>query len=260
MRFLIDDLSDSTMPPIKAEGHTDIDQGALNASLNLFRMHKEEPIEGLPSIKRRIEQPIVHRPFPSPRELLSSHHYDSYSSVSPYAGASPNMYSRAGDSPNSYYDQKYKLGPTHGGTSYQQDEDEIVYVPVRRSSLSKGVHLKAPHSSPRVTDELRISPPPLHEIARSLEESGSPSHISFGHAVASPKKVDGRIHKKRDNRSARMLPPKATEVLKQWYDDHANHPYPTFDEKQQLMAETGLSLHQVNTWYVNRRCRDKKEK
>jgi hypothetical protein len=48
------------------------------------------------------------------------------------------------------------------------------------------------------------------------------------------------------------------EYLKNWMmsPDHITHPYPTEQEKAQIMAETGIELKQLTNWFVNNRKRD----
>ncbi|PTB61573.1 hypothetical protein BBK36DRAFT_1131390, partial [Trichoderma citrinoviride] len=36
---------------------------------------------------------------------------------------------------------------------------------------------------------------------------------------------------------------------------HLHHPYPTEDEKQQLMRTTGLQMNQISNWFINARRR-----
>ncbi len=52
-----------------------------------------------------------------------------------------------------------------------------------------------------------------------------------------------------DNRNKRRrgnLPKAVTDILRSWFYDHISHPYPSEDEKQILMARTGLSISQVS--------------
>ena len=51
------------------------------------------------------------------------------------------------------------------------------------------------------------------------------------------------------------LPEKATSVLKKWLFEHSSKPYPDDDEKQRLCLLTGLSLTQINNWFINARRR-----
>jgi hypothetical protein len=41
------------------------------------------------------------------------------------------------------------------------------------------------------------------------------------------------------------LPKPVTDLLRSWLTDHLTHPYPTEEEKQMLMVQTGLSISQV---------------
>ncbi|POS85604.1 hypothetical protein EPUL_004965, partial [Erysiphe pulchra] len=54
------------------------------------------------------------------------------------------------------------------------------------------------------------------------------------------------------------LPKDTTDKLRNWFLNHLEHPYPTEDEKQQLMDSTGLqmsALDQISNWYINARRR-----
>lgn len=43
------------------------------------------------------------------------------------------------------------------------------------------------------------------------------------------------------------LPREITDMLKQWFEEHLAHPYPTEEEKQLLCRRTGLQMTQVST-------------
>jgi len=62
-----------------------------------------------------------------------------------------------------------------------------------------------------------------------------------------------------DSRSKRQkrvnLPKASTNLLKKWLFDHLFHPYPTEEEKSSLALQTGLSLNQLNNWFINARRR-----
>lgn len=42
------------------------------------------------------------------------------------------------------------------------------------------------------------------------------------------------------------LPRDVTDFLKQWFEEHLAHPYPTEEEKQMLCRRTGLAMTQVS--------------
>jgi hypothetical protein len=47
----------------------------------------------------------------------------------------------------------------------------------------------------------------------------------------------------------------ATNILRAWLFQHLTHPYPSEDQKKQLAQDTGLSILQVNNWFINARRR-----
>jgi len=53
------------------------------------------------------------------------------------------------------------------------------------------------------------------------------------------------------------LPAEVVEYLKAWMmsPEHIAHPYPTEQEKAQIMADTGIELKQLTNWFVNNRKR-----
>lgn len=52
---------------------------------------------------------------------------------------------------------------------------------------------------------------------------------------------DGKQKRRRGN-----LPKTVTDTLRVWFTEHIAHPYPTEEEKQILMAKTGLTISQVS--------------
>ncbi|RPA78955.1 Homeodomain-like protein [Ascobolus immersus RN42] len=51
------------------------------------------------------------------------------------------------------------------------------------------------------------------------------------------------------------LPKHVTDVLRQWFEEHESHPYPTEEEKQMLIHRTGLLMSQISNWFINARRR-----
>ena len=52
--------------------------------------------------------------------------------------------------------------------------------------------------------------------------------------------TDGRNRRRRGN-----LPKSITDRLRGWFQDHLDHPYPSEEEKQMFMMQTGLTINQV---------------
>ena len=57
-----------------------------------------------------------------------------------------------------------------------------------------------------------------------------------------------------------FLKESAVNVLKKWYNDHKEHPYPTEAEKESLALEGDIKVCQVTCWLANRRNRYLKTK
>jgi hypothetical protein len=53
----------------------------------------------------------------------------------------------------------------------------------------------------------------------------------------------GNENKQRKRRG--NLPKETTDKLRAWFTAHLQHPYPTEDEKQELMRQTGLQLSEL---------------
>jgi hypothetical protein len=51
---------------------------------------------------------------------------------------------------------------------------------------------------------------------------------------------DNKQRKRRGN-----LPKETTDKLRAWFVAHLQHPYPTEDEKQELMRQTGLQMSKL---------------
>ncbi|CAB4255120.1 similar to Saccharomyces cerevisiae YGL096W TOS8 Homeodomain- containing protein and putative transcription factor found associated with chromatin [Maudiozyma barnettii] len=65
------------------------------------------------------------------------------------------------------------------------------------------------------------------------------------------------MHKKTiDRRQSRSNLPKETiQVLNSWLLNHLNNPYPTAQEKRELLIKTGLTKIQLSNWFINVRRR-----
>jgi hypothetical protein len=55
--------------------------------------------------------------------------------------------------------------------------------------------------------------------------------------------------------NTKRLPASATAILRKWLEQHVDRPYPSEEEKQELVQRTGLDPKQVNNWFINARRR-----
>ncbi|KAL0480682.1 homeobox-like protein [Acrasis kona] len=72
---------------------------------------------------------------------------------------------------------------------------------------------------------------------------------------AHPTLTAGGEVKRRNNKSARVLPQEASTILNEWFTNHIEDPYPTKEQKDELLSQTGLSRKQLKDWFVNHRQR-----
>ncbi|KAI1378341.1 hypothetical protein F4677DRAFT_392016 [Hypoxylon crocopeplum] len=61
---------------------------------------------------------------------------------------------------------------------------------------------------------------------------------------------DSKQRKRRGN-----LPKETTDKLRAWFVAHLHHPYPSEEEKHDLMRQTGLQMNQISNWFINARRR-----
>ncbi|KAN0075815.1 Homeobox KN domain containing protein [Elaphomyces granulatus] len=77
--------------------------------------------------------------------------------------------------------------------------------------------------------------------------SHSPQSSNFGVLGDS---IDPRGKRRRGN-----LPKPVTDILRAWFHEHLDHPYPSEEDKQIFMSRTGLSISQISNWFINARRR-----
>ncbi|KAJ5669395.1 hypothetical protein N7462_010465 [Penicillium macrosclerotiorum] len=74
-----------------------------------------------------------------------------------------------------------------------------------------------------------------------------PQQANFG-IMGDP--IDPKTKRRRGN-----LPKPVTDILRAWFHEHLDHPYPTEEDKQMFMTRTGLSISQISNWFINARRR-----
>ncbi|KAK7569214.1 hypothetical protein IWX49DRAFT_290129 [Phyllosticta citricarpa] len=81
-------------------------------------------------------------------------------------------------------------------------------------------------------------------------------HAESGQYVQAWSGGEGNPHDPYAGRKRRgNLPKEATNLLKRWFADHGDSPYPSEEEKQNLSIATGLGLNQISNWFINARRR-----
>ncbi|XP_043850696.1 homeobox protein Meis3 isoform X2 [Dromiciops gliroides] len=59
----------------------------------------------------------------------------------------------------------------------------------------------------------------------------------------------------RQSKKRGIFPKVATNIMRAWLFQHLAHPYPSEEQKKQLAQDTGLTILQVNNWFINARRR-----
>lgn len=94
--------------------------------------------------------------------------------------------------------------------------------------------------------------PKLHPGMDSMSEAGDASNASVGSAEGTD---DDDLSNKKNSKKRGIFSKVATNILRAWLFQHLTHPYPSEDQKKQLAQDTGLSILQVNNWFINARRR-----
>uniref|UniRef100_A0A3Q3IVL7 Homeobox domain-containing protein n=1 Tax=Monopterus albus TaxID=43700 RepID=A0A3Q3IVL7_MONAL len=108
--------------------------------------------------------------------------------------------------------------------------------------------------------------------AHSTPSVGTPGPSSGGHmsqsgdntselgdgleaSLASSGTGDEDDQDKKRQKKRGIFPKVATNIMRAWLFQHLTHPYPSEEQKKQLAQDTGLTILQVNNWFINARRR-----
>ncbi|KAF0977153.1 hypothetical protein FDP41_003806 [Naegleria fowleri] len=117
-----------------------------------------------------------------------------------------------------------------------------------------GMMTQQPGGSTATTNRVGLannkSPNTVHDEQKDGSNNNHSLNMTTTHD-SSGGDFSGDLSKQRKH----FLPTNATEVLKDWFLEHIQHPYPSGQEKQALSQQTGLSYVQVSNWFTNTRKR-----
>merc|ERR1719232_2451743 len=97
--------------------------------------------------------------------------------------------------------------------------------------------------------------PGSHISGDNISEAGDASNASVGSGDGTDGCDDDDPTSKKNAKKRGIFPKVATNILRAWLFQHLTHPYPSEDQKKQLAQDTGLSILQVNNWFINARRR-----
>jgi len=91
----------------------------------------------------------------------------------------------------------------------------------------------------------------LEEFTVSDDPFESPSHILDSDIISMTPQISEKLSEKTERTEYK----KAIGVLLKWFLDNSGCPYPSREQKQQLMNQTGLSRSQIRNYFTNIRKR-----
>ncbi|KKF92152.1 Homeobox protein TGIF2 [Ceratocystis platani] len=196
---------------------------------------RSEPRAPLPpmSYPREPAAPHPHGPAPTHHAAAHGHALPPHAPAPAPAASAPPM-------------------PQHPYSTLSPREEQYMHHPAAAAPAAPHPHAHA-HYQQRYT-----SVPPHHQYASAHMAHGHP-HVANGPApygydhyqrFEGMAAADTKQRKRRGN-----LPKETTDKLRHWFMNHLNHPYPTENEKMELMRMTGLQMNQISNWFINARRR-----
>ncbi|QLQ79746.1 hypothetical protein HG537_0C03950 [Torulaspora globosa] len=136
--------------------------------------------------------------------------------------------------------------PVRGHGEYQ--EDRLVHNgDMQRPQPQQ--HQKQQHL-PAIRDQNWQSYSPMFN-QRKVEDKVSSSHPNSNDSSNPPGSGGSAGHNVRRSN----LPKETVQILNTWLLDHLRNPYPTPQEKRELLIKTGLTKVQLSNWFINVRRR-----
>ncbi|XP_063727856.1 homeobox protein meis3-B-like isoform X3 [Symsagittifera roscoffensis] len=113
------------------------------------------------------------------------------------------------------------------------------------------------NSSPEVSDRSDSFSPVNTNNTTNNDSSGggATNNHNNNQGVTSPTGSDESMDPKKPQKKRGIFPKTATNIMRAWLFQHLTHPYPSEEQKKQLAQDTGLTILQVNNWFINARRR-----
>lgn len=94
-----------------------------------------------------------------------------------------------------------------------------------------------------------------HGNYHNMHDNNSETGDNFDNSVGSGGEDDLDDNTKKRQKKRGIFPKVATNIMRAWLFQHLTHPYPSEEQKKQLAQDTGLTILQVNNWFINARRR-----
>ncbi|KAK2088786.1 hypothetical protein P7K49_034693 [Saguinus oedipus] len=95
-------------------------------------------------------------------------------------------------------------------------------------------------------------------LASQSGDNSSDQGDGLDTSIASPssgEEGEDLDQERRRSKKRGIFPKVATNIMRAWLFQHLSHPYPSEEQKKQLAQDTGLTILQVNNWFINARRR-----
>ncbi|VDO07487.1 unnamed protein product [Rodentolepis nana] len=132
-----------------------------------------------------------------------------------------------------------------------------------RSGSRGGISVHSRSESGLTPASMHLNGTASHQSSRYHPSSIGPHDMSseagdgFAKSIGSAENLDDFDDDKSTKRQKKrgIFPKAATNTMRAWLFQHLSHPYPSEEQKKQLSSETGLTILQVNNWFINARRR-----
>ncbi|KAL8818296.1 MAG: hypothetical protein Q9223_003035 [Gallowayella weberi] len=182
---------------------------------------------------------------------------------------------RNSGSPSSYSDNRHlgtpslhsqlqtpERGPVMNGKSPEHTSLPPIHQLTQPAGSYTPSHLPPMNPNPRPPIEngySRSLPPQPPHMDPHYSQSGGYMHHTHDSYSQSGQEVQFQnveVGEKSNKKRRGNLPKHTTDVLRAWLNDHLDHAYPSEEQKQHLIRETGLTDKQVGNWFINARRRN----
>lgn len=153
----------------------------------------------------------------------------------------------------------FSTDPVGNGTSLGSDSDNLSYPSRRHPSYEQNQHHPRHHSAyhgygsgdiASTGEYPRYGPAAVQHSSQGYPQMyGDMEYPSHTYDGPQPNNF-GVLGDSSDARSKRRrgnLPKQVTDILRAWFHEHLDHPYPSEEDKQMFIARTGLSISQVSS-------------
>ncbi|XP_076800375.1 homeobox protein Meis1-like isoform X2 [Clavelina lepadiformis] len=140
---------------------------------------------------------------------------------------------------------------------FSQENTPSNHPSISDPNLHPGVMGSMPsnHSSQHAPPNAHHPPPqPTHHSAETSSPTGSTLEGST-YSGEGGGEEDSDPGKKPQQKKRGIFPKQATNIMRAWLFQNLTHPYPSEEQKKSLANQTGLTILQVNNWFINARRR-----